>query len=55
MQEKRNNQNIPKKNDLGTSLGVQCLRRHTSTAGDVGPIPGWGTKTPRATGHVQKN
>ena len=33
---------------------VQWLRLHTSTAGDVGPIPGWGTKILYATGHVQK-
>ena len=33
---------------LGTSLVVQQLRIHTSNAGGVGLIPGWGTKAPRA-------
>ena len=27
-----------------TSLVVQCLRLHASTAGGPGLIPGWGTK-----------
>ena len=30
----------------GSSLVVQCLGLCTSTAGDMGPIPGWGTKVP---------
>ena len=29
---------------LGTSLAVQWLRLHASTAGDTGSIPGQGTK-----------
>ena len=32
----------------GTSLAVQWLRLHASTAGAVGLTPGWGTKIPRA-------
>ena len=31
---------------VGTSLMVQWLRRHTSTTGDAGLIPGGGTRTP---------
>ena len=31
---------------MGTSLAVQQLRRHGSNVGDVGLIPGWGTKSP---------
>ena len=31
-----------------TSLAVQWLRFHTSTAGDVGSTPGWETKIPHA-------
>jgi len=36
--------------EIGPFLVVQWLRLHTSTAGGVGPIPGWGTinKIPRA-------
>ena len=30
------------------------VRLHPSTAGGTGLIPGWGTKTPRATWHVQE-
>ena len=33
---------------------VQWLRPHTSSAGDTGSIPGWGTKIPHATQHGQK-
>ena len=32
----------------GTSLVVQWLRLHASTAGAVGLTPGWGTKIPHA-------
>ena len=39
---------------LGTSLAVQWLRLHASTAGGMGSIPGGGTKIPQATGHGQK-
>ena len=38
----------------GTSLVVQLLRLHVSTAGDVGSIPGQGTKIPHAMQHGQK-
>ena len=31
---------------LGTSLAVQWLRLHSSTAGGVGLIPDWRTKIP---------
>ena len=40
---------------METSLVVQWLRLCASTAGDVGLIPGWGTKIPHAIGHSQKN
>ena len=30
----------------GTSLAVQWLRHHASTAGGMGLIPGWGTRIP---------
>ena len=43
------NEKIP-----GTSLAVQCLGLHPSKAGDVGLIPGRGTKIPRASRHGQK-
>ena len=33
---------------LGTSLAVQCLRLHASTAGGIVSILGWGTKIPYA-------
>ena len=33
----------------GTSLSLQWLGLHTSTAGDVGSIPAWGTRVPYAT------
>ena len=32
---------------METSLVVQWLRLHASTAGAAGLIPGWGTKIPR--------
>ena len=33
---------------FGTSLAIYQLRLHTSTAGAMGSILGWGTKIPRA-------
>ena len=39
---------------MGTSLAVQWLRLHTSTAGGVGSIPGQGIKIPRAAQCSQK-
>ena len=33
----------------GTSLAVQWLRIHASTAEGAGSVPGWGTKIPHAT------
>ena len=39
----------------GTSLAVQWLRLHASTAGGAGSIPGRGTKIPHAAWHSQKN
>ena len=39
---------------MGTSLVVQWLRCHTSTAGGMGLIPGWGTKIPHDTWCGQK-
>ena len=38
----------------GTSLAVQWLRLHPSTAGGTGSIPGWGTKIPQASQRDQK-
>ena len=38
----------PSQGISGTSLAVQWLRLHASTAGGVGLIPGWGTKIPHA-------
>ena len=38
----------------GTSLLVQWLGLHASTAGGMGSIPGWGTKVPCAVWHGQK-
>ena len=38
----------------GTSLVVQWLGLCTSTAGDVGSIPGWGTKLPHSGQHGQE-
>ena len=37
------------RNWLGTSLVVQWLGLHTSTAGGTGLIPGLGSKIPQAT------
>ena len=37
------------KYNKGTSLGVQWLRLHASTAGGPGLIPGGGTEIPHAT------
>ena len=42
------------KDIVGTSLAVQWLRLHISTAGDMGLIPGEGTRIPQATWHGQK-
>ena len=39
---------------LGTSLTGQWLRLHTSTAGDMGLIPGLETKIPHAAWHSRK-
>ena len=35
-------------------MEVQWLRLYTSTAGDMGSIPGWGTRIPRASQYGQK-
>ena len=35
---------VSKKKKKGTSLAVQWLDFHTSTAGGMGPIPGQGTE-----------
>ena len=43
-----------KTKSTGTSLVVQWLRLHESTAGGVGSIPGWGTKISHATQCGQK-
>ena len=40
---------------LGTSLAVQWLRLHASTAGGTGSIPSWGTKIPPASWCGQNN
>ena len=40
---------------LGTSLAVQWLRLQASTEGDVGSIPGQGTKISSAAQQSQKN
>ena len=39
---------------VGTSLVVQWLKLHISTAGDMSSIPGQGTKIPHAVQHDQK-
>ena len=39
---------------IGTSLVVQWLRLHASTAGGAGSIPGWGTKIPHALWYGKK-
>ena len=41
------------KNTQGTSLAVQWLELHASTAGGAGLIPVRGTKIPQATRHNQ--
>ena len=38
----------------GTSLVVQWLGLHVSTAGSMGSTPGWGTKILQAMWHGQK-
>ena len=38
----------------GTSLAVQWLRLHASTAEDIGSIPGWGIKISHAMQYSQK-
>ena len=43
-----------KHTEMGTSLEVQWLGLCVSTAGDLGLIPGWGTRIPQATRHSQK-
>ena len=37
-----------------TSLAVQWLRLHASTAGGGGSVPGWGTKNPQSVQYGQK-
>ena len=39
---------------VGTSLVVEWLRCHTSTAGGMGLIPSWGTKIPHVVQSGQK-
>ena len=36
-------------------MAVQWLRLYTSTAGDMGSVPGWGTRIPHASQYGQKN
>ena len=43
-----------KKGNRGNSLVVQWLGLRTSTAGDMGSIPSWGTKIPHASQRGQK-
>ena len=43
-----------KKQNIGTSLAVQCLRLHAPNAGGMGSIPDWGTKILHATRCGQK-
>ena len=45
--KKETDKSLIKNNSGGTSLVVQWLRLHTSTAGGTGSIPGLGTKIPR--------
>ena len=45
---------LKKKSSSGTSLAVQWLRLHASTAGGAGSIPGWGTKILHAVRRGQK-
>ena len=40
--------------DVGTSVVVQWLRLHAANAGDLGSIPGQGTKIPHAAQCGQK-
>ena len=40
---------------LGTSQVGQWLRHCSSSVGGMGSIPDWGTKTPQAMRHSQKN
>ena len=35
-------------------MAVQWLRLYTSTAGDMGSVPGWGTRIPHASQYGQK-
>ena len=51
MQQRRHNaaknkKKYKKKKNRGTSLALQWLRLHVSTAVGMGSIPGWGTKIP---------
>ena len=39
---------LSKSDFMGTSLVVQWLKLHDFNAGDMGLIPGWGTKIPHA-------
>ena len=39
---------------LGTSTMVQWLQPHAPNAGDMGSIPGWGTRFPHAAQHGHK-
>ena len=39
----------------GASLAAQWLRLWASNSGEVGSIPGWGTKIPHATWHSKKS
>ena len=45
--------NILKLVTVGTSRAVQWLRLCASTAGGMGSIPGWETKTPHVVWHGQ--
>ena len=45
---------MDKQEDPGTSLVVQWLRLHASTAGGTGLTPGRGTKIPHAMWRSQK-
>ena len=42
-------------NSSGTSVMVQLLRLHTSTAWGTDSIPGWGTRVPHVRWPGQKN
>lgn len=41
---------FPQDRNLGTSLVVQWLEHHVSSAGVLGSIPDWGTKIQQAQG-----